>query len=228
MCLRAVLSRQAVSELFFISAVMQIKWKSFPQQRGGKQWQTKVTSSLSILLVSSEIHTVHAQRTTTTGKETLAEKPERCIQHGSCWFTHKKIRSCFCLKTPHWVSTNVEMSAGLLMYKPRRKYALTPFWRQTAVSHSAWQSRTGDGRGNEVPTESWVWWKCTAPDIFKTQHYTYTCISCGFDMFCCRRRSAVQHSASPHRRRADGHLHTDEGITPHKTPRQTTPTFTIL
>lgn len=37
MCLLVVLSRQPVSVLFFISAVMQIKGNSFPQQTGERK-----------------------------------------------------------------------------------------------------------------------------------------------------------------------------------------------
>lgn len=54
MCLLVMSSRQPVCALFFISTVMQIKWKSFPQQRG---W--KVTSSASVLLASSKHTYVH-------------------------------------------------------------------------------------------------------------------------------------------------------------------------
>lgn len=59
------------------------------------------------------------------------------------WLVYaRKQRLCFCLKTPHLVSTNTEMSAGVLMYKPciYRKYD-----QQTVEGMESQNKRLSDG-----------------------------------------------------------------------------------
>lgn len=92
------------------------------------------------------------------------------------WLVYaRKQRSWFCLKTPHSVSTNTEMSAGVLMYKPciHRKHD-----QETVEGMESHKKRLSDGNVKQQYTQY-------TKHNNTLKHINGVASSGGFNTSCC-------------------------------------------